>query len=80
MINTQLDNFYGDDLVLSQNIKKAEIAIQHIDNPVMHLGLEDNSVFIQKSLESIETTVLLEDKNIFENILTNPSVAIAVWI
>ena len=66
-INNQLENFYGDDLVLSQNLKRAQPSIRHINNPVIHLGLENSTIFIQKSLESIEMTVHFEENNLFEN-------------
>ncbi|MCG2431952.1 glycosyltransferase family 2 protein [Aequorivita xiaoshiensis] len=66
-INTMLDNLYGDDLVLSSNIKKKQIKVIHIDNPVIHYGLEDNGKFIKKALQAVETIVTLEKKAFLEN-------------
>ena len=65
-INTMLDNLYGDDLVLSNNIKIKQINVLHIDNPVIHYGLEQNDKFIKKALQAVETIVLLEKRNLLE--------------
>ncbi|MEZ4779892.1 MAG: glycosyltransferase family 2 protein [Flavobacteriaceae bacterium] len=59
-INTVTHNFYGDDLLLSSNIMKLGIKVLHIDNPVIHLGLESNQVFLKKSLTAVESLVALE--------------------
>jgi len=61
-INTLKENSYGDDLVLSQQLKSLGIDVLHIDNPVIHLGLETSEVFINKSFEALETIVHLEKK------------------
>ena len=51
---------YGTDILLSYIIKRENMKVKHIVNPVIHLGLENNSVFLQKSIESINTTLHLE--------------------
>lgn len=66
-INTLEENSYGDDLVLSQQLKNLQINVLHIDNPVIHLGLETSEVFINKSFEALETIVHLEEKGELEN-------------
>jgi len=63
-INT---NAYGLDILFSNNLKVNNITVNHIDNPVYHLGLETNNVFIKKSLEAVKTTVQLENKGIIDN-------------
>lgn len=63
-INT---NAYGLDILFSNNLKTNNIIVTHIDNPVYHLGLEENSIFIKKSLEAVKTTFQLEEKGIIEN-------------
>ncbi len=46
---------YGyEDTLFALDLKKNKIEIQHIDNPVFHLGLEDKEVFIQKTENAIE--------------------------
>jgi len=63
-INT---NAYGLDILFSNNLKVNNITVNHIDNPVYHLGLETNNTFIKKSLEAVKTTVQLENKGIIDN-------------
>lgn len=68
-INTVTHNFYGDDLLLSSNIMKLDIKVLHIDNPVIHLGLESNQVFLEKSLAAVESLVALENsKDLLDNL------------
>ncbi len=65
--NSIIKNAYGLDNLFSNNLKKLNVAINHINNPVYHLGLESASVFIKKSLESVETTVNLEAQNLMDS-------------
>ncbi|RFN58549.1 glycosyltransferase family 2 protein [Marixanthomonas ophiurae] len=58
---------YGLDNLFKQLLEKREVSVLHIDNPVYHLGLEKNTVFIKKSLESVETTILLEKKGLIKS-------------
>ncbi len=66
-INSIETNTYGLDILFSNNLKKHNIEVIHIDNPVYHLGLEQNSIFIKKSLEAVKTTFLLEEKGLLAN-------------
>lgn len=66
-LNSVETNTYGLDILFSSNIKKKNIRVQQIDNPVYHLGLESNAIFIKKSLEAVKTTYNLEEKGIIEN-------------
>ncbi|WP_432410163.1 glycosyltransferase family 2 protein [Rasiella sp. SM2506] len=52
---------YGEDLLFKQKLEAQKIPVLHIDNPVYHLGLESNEQFLQKSLEAIDTTLVLEE-------------------
>ena len=58
---------YGMDLVLKQKLKEQHIPVKHIDNPVYHLGLEENRVFFNKALEAVKTTIILEEKGWLPN-------------
>lgn len=58
--NDQLENFYGDDLVLSQKIRTKGLPVIHLDNPVAHLGLESSEAFLNKTEEMIHNLVRLE--------------------
>lgn len=61
--NTLGKNTYGLDILFSGNLLKNDVKVKHIDNPVYHLGLENNETFLNKSLEAVETTYLLEKNN-----------------
>lgn len=63
-VNIEEKNAYGLDILFSYNLKKREIPVLHIDNPVYHLGLETAQVFLEKSLKSIETTFYLEQQHL----------------
>lgn len=52
---------YGEDLLFKQKLEEQNIPVLHIDNPVYHLGLESNQQFLEKSLEAVATTVILEE-------------------
>ncbi len=47
-------NVYGMDIYFSYNLFRNNISVLHIDNAVIHLGLEPNEVFFRKSLQSVE--------------------------
>lgn len=59
-VNQQLENRYGMDLVFSYRLEQRKAKIIHIDNPVYHLGLEPNEVFLDKALSAVENLVQLE--------------------
>ncbi|WGK65067.1 glycosyltransferase family 2 protein [Croceiramulus getboli] len=52
--NEELPNLRHEDTLFGQDLKKAGIPIQHLDNTVVHLGLETNADFLRKSEEAIE--------------------------
>ncbi len=59
-------NIYGLDILFSNNLKQQNITIKHIDNPILHLGLENTNIFIKKSLDAVKTTYLLENKKLID--------------
>lgn len=65
--NTSNINIYGLDILFSGNLLKNKIQVKHIDNPVYHLGLENNITFLNKSLEAVKTTFLLEKNKLIES-------------
>ena len=69
-INTRLDNFYGDDLLLSQKLKQKEATVLQIDNPVKHLGLETSQQFLDKSLKGVTSLFEMEREGLLENDFT----------
>jgi GT2 family glycosyltransferase len=65
----QNHNLYGMDIYFSYRLYKNNVAIVHIDNPVYHLGLEDDEIFFKKSLQAVESRKqLLADAEGIENI------------
>lgn len=64
--NTLLENYYGLDNFFSNQLKRMDAKVLHIDNPIIHFGLEANTTFIQKALKAVETTVILERKGMMD--------------
>ena len=47
---------YGhEDTLFGYELKKLEIKIKHINNPLIHLGLETNQIFINKTQKAVES-------------------------
>ncbi|WOI22865.1 glycosyltransferase family 2 protein [Nonlabens ulvanivorans] len=49
-------NYYGHDIVFSYRINFLNYQITHIENPIIHKGLEPTLVYLYKSIEAINTT------------------------
>lgn len=54
---------YGLDNYFKELLRNEGAKVRHIENPVDHLGLENNDKFLKKALEAIDTTVYLEKEN-----------------
>ncbi|NRB52254.1 MAG: glycosyltransferase family 2 protein [Saprospiraceae bacterium] len=52
--NEALQGYGHEDTLFGWELQKLDITIQHIDNPVIHVGLESSSVFLEKTLEGID--------------------------
>lgn len=52
--NEDIPNLRHEDTLFSFNLKEQNVVIEHIENPVYHLGIEDSETFLQKSLDSVE--------------------------
>lgn len=50
----QLTQYGHEDTLFGLELKKRNIFIQHLDNPLEHIGLEKNSTFIRKSEQAIQ--------------------------
>lgn len=65
-INKQLDkNKYGYDTIFAAKLKKECKIVFHIDNPVVHLGLEHNKTYLTKKEQAVETLFQLYQKGTF---------------
>lgn len=60
--NEELKQYGHEDTVLGFQLKKAGIEIFHIDNELMHEGLESNREFLAKTKLGVENLSLLYDK------------------
>lgn len=65
--NIHLDNKYGIDIIFCNELRKAKTKILHINNTVIHQGLETNEQFLKKSLSGIETTHFYEEKGVIDS-------------
>ena len=55
---------YGhEDTLLGKQLSEKGLLISHIDNSVLHLGLEKNNIFIEKSSKAIDTLSKLYKEN-----------------
>jgi glycosyltransferase involved in cell wall biosynthesis len=52
--NERITGYGHEDTLFGYELKKRHITIQHIDNPVIHLGLESNEEFLRKTREGIK--------------------------
>ncbi|NQY05638.1 MAG: glycosyltransferase [Flavobacteriaceae bacterium] len=67
IVNDLQENFYGLDYYLSVHLKRHHYKIKHLDNKVIHKGLESNLDFINKSKKAVETLSYLKDQQTFVN-------------
>lgn len=55
---------YGyEDLEWAQRLEEKKIFIHHIENPTVHLGLESNESFVNKTIKSIQNLAVLYREN-----------------
>lgn len=64
--NQYLQNQYGLDSVFTSNLLKNQAKILHINNPIIHYGLESSEKFIKKTEKGLETLAELEQKNLID--------------
>jgi glycosyltransferase involved in cell wall biosynthesis len=54
---------YGhEDTMLAIELNNINISIHQIDNPVYHLGLDENHIFIKKTKKAVENLLMLQDQ------------------
>lgn len=55
---------YGhEDTLFGFLLKQKNITIKHIDNPLIHCGIETNAIFLDKTKESIQSLVKIYNQN-----------------
>jgi hypothetical protein len=60
--NSELKKYGHEDTLFAYQLMKAEVPIVHIDNSLIHDGLETNQLFLHKTGESMQNLSLLYDK------------------
>ena len=59
--NEQCREYGYEDTLFGEKLKERNIPILHIDNPLMHTGLEDNKTFLKKTEVAIKTLIRLQN-------------------
>jgi len=58
-----VDGYGHEDTVWGQQFASKQVSLYHEDNPVVHLGLEPNDVFLRKQKQAIENLRLLKNRS-----------------
>ena len=62
-INSKINfNSYGMDYYFGSLLKKYKISLKHIDNEVIHLGIDENDKFLSKTNEALKSLINLHRK------------------
>ena len=64
--NEKLKNWGHEDTLFSFNLRENKIKILHIDNPVIHHGLEDTATFLNKNQEAIKGLISLTENELID--------------
>ena len=59
-----LENRYGFDILLSYKLQELNVQVLHIQNPVIHLGLETSMRYLQKTRAGLDTLFYLQKTNL----------------
>ncbi len=59
--NEQCTDYGYEDTLFGEKLKERNIHILHIDNPLMHTGLEENKIFLKKTEVAIKTLIRLQN-------------------
>jgi hypothetical protein len=64
--NENIPNLRHEDTLFSFELSKKNIPILHINNPIIHLGLDNNEVFLNKTRLSVVALKNLVDENLID--------------
>jgi hypothetical protein len=64
--NESIPNLRHEDTLFSYDLLKKEVPVNHIDNVVIHNGLDENIIFLKKSRESINGLIYLINNNLID--------------
>jgi len=60
--NELLKNYGHEDTIFGLELKERGVRIVHIDNPLYHLGIDTNKVYLQKTREGVKNLKILLEK------------------
>ncbi|WP_082041773.1 glycosyltransferase family 2 protein [Lacinutrix sp. Hel_I_90] len=63
LFNEELLKYGHEDTFFAYELKKNAVPIIHVDNPVIHLDLDTNRDFIEKTKDGIKNLILLKSKH-----------------
>jgi glycosyltransferase involved in cell wall biosynthesis len=69
LFNEEMEGYGHEDTLFGYDLKRNNIDVLHIDNPLVHIGLESNSVFLGKTRESIRNLRIIFNQNGYEKLL-----------
>jgi len=64
--NNSITKYGYEDVLFAEDLKTKKIGVAHIDNPVFHLGMEDNLVFLEKTKQALENLNTLCEQNLLK--------------
>ncbi len=65
-MNEEIIGYGHEDTAFARELKKRKIQIIHIDNPLLHIGLEDAELFLKKSKQGISNLSKLIKNNLID--------------
>jgi len=66
VFNENLSNYGYEDLLFIESARVKNISVFHIDNPVLHLGIEVNALFLNKTKSAIRNLVYMYNHRLIE--------------
>lgn len=60
--NENIPNLRNEDLIFAMEAKKQRVLVEHIHNPVMHLGIENSELFLKKTIDTIHSFNFITSK------------------
>lgn len=65
--NESIPNLRHEDTLFSYDLKQQKIKIKHINNPIIHYGLDTSELFLDKSKEAVDNLNYLNKNNLIDS-------------
>lgn len=62
LFDTAITGYGYEDALFGKELEKRNIRITHIDNPLLHNGLEENAIFLTKTEQALNNLVAIREK------------------